>query len=81
MKKALISKGEIREQGYRVAQVENDENIFGVSDDLEWIDCPDDLIADQKWFDPLDNTFKDFPPELIVQASKDQPTTTGTQTI
>jgi hypothetical protein len=80
MKKALISKGEIREQGYRVAQIENPENIFGVSDDLEWIDCPDDLVADAKWFDPLDNTFKDFP---IIEdtLTKGQPKTIGTQTI
>ena len=47
--KALISTLEPRETGYRVAQVEQDENIFDVAEDLFWIDCPDDCVADL-WF-------------------------------
>lgn len=77
MKKALIASNEIRETGYRVAQVELSENIFDVNDNLFWVDCPDDLEADQKWFDPSDNSFKEFPP---VEPPK-QPTTSNTQTI
>lgn len=73
MKKALIAINEPRETGYRVAQVELSENIFDVNDNLFWVDCPDDLEADAKWFNPLDNTFKDFP--IIEQ------TTIDTQTI
>lgn len=57
--KALISPNEIREQGYRVAEVH--ETGFEIAPPLFWVDCPDDLLADQKWFDPTDNTFKDFP--------------------
>ena len=50
--KALISKIEPIKTGYRVCQVESDENIFDVADGLFWIDCPDNIIADQFWFDP-----------------------------
>ena len=75
--KALISTVEPRESGYRVAEVEEDGNIFPVSPELFWTDCPDDLKADEKWYDPEDQQFKDFPvpePEPVVQ-----PVTTGTQ--
>ncbi len=73
--KALISTIEPRETGYRVAEVEEDENIFGVSPELFWTDCPVDLKADQKWYDPADQQFKDFPvPEPLPQ-----PVTEGTQ--
>lgn len=58
--KALISKIEPRESGYRVAQVEQDDKIFGVAEDLFWIDCPESTVADQCWFDPADNSFKEF---------------------
>ena len=58
--KALISTIEPRESGYRVAQVETNENIFDVAPELFWIDCPADLKADYKWYDPVDGQFKDF---------------------
>jgi hypothetical protein len=76
--KALISPIETREQGYRVAEVH--ETGFEIAQPLFWVDCPNDLIADSKWFDPNDNTFKDFP---ILQKSiiDNQPVTQGTQTI
>lgn len=78
MKKALIATNEPRQTGYRVAQIVNSETeTFDTSAALFWVNCPDDLIADLKWFDPSDNTFKDFPP---VEPPK-QPTTNGTQTI
>jgi hypothetical protein len=78
MKKALVATNESRQTGYRVAQVVNSEaETFDTSDALIWVDCPDDLEADQKWFDPSDNTFKDFPP---IEPAK-QPSTSGTQTI
>lgn len=60
-KKALISKAESRESGFRVAQVENASDIFEVGSGLEWIDCPDDLKADAKWYDETSKSFKDFP--------------------
>lgn len=74
--KALISTIEPRETGYRVAQVETDNNIFSVSTELFWVDCPDALKADQKWYDPADGQFKYFPqPEPVGN----QPSTEGTQ--
>lgn len=75
--KALISTIEPRETGYRVAQVEQDANIFPVSPEMFWTDCADDLVADAKWYDPADKQFKDFPqPE-----PEPQPTTSGTQEV
>lgn len=56
--KALISTIEPRETGYRVAQVEQDANIFDVAEGLFWVDCVDDVVADLFWFDPKDSTIK-----------------------
>lgn len=58
--KALISSLEPRESGYRVAQVEPDANIFPVAEGLFWVDCADDVAADQFWYDPADETIKAF---------------------
>ena len=80
MKKALIAKNELRENGYRAAQVEDTE-LFYVTDPLFWVDCPDDLVADAKWYDPVDGSFKDFPPPPPPPKPINQPTTTGTQTL
>jgi hypothetical protein len=67
--KALISPNEPRETGYRVAEVS--ANQFDVAEPLFWVDCSDDVFADQKWYDPLDQQFKDFPippePEQIEE--------------
>ena len=60
--KALISAVESAQTGYRVAQVEQDANIFDVSEGLFWIDCADNIIADQFWYDPSDQTIKEVPP-------------------
>ena len=57
--KALISPNEPRETGYRVAQVESQE--FEVASPLFWISCNDEVIADQFWYDPSDETIKTFP--------------------
>jgi hypothetical protein len=64
-KKALISTFEPRESGYRVAQVEDEKNIFEVSDNLFWTDCANDVVADQFWYDPNDELIKQFP--VIVE--------------
>jgi len=63
--KALISTIEPREQGYRVAQVEP-EAIFNNTEQIYWIECPDHVVADEYWFNPVDNTFLIMPePEPI----------------
>ena len=57
--KALISPNEPRETGYRVAEVS--ANQFDVADPLFWVDCADDVLADQFWYDPADQTIKAVP--------------------
>jgi hypothetical protein len=59
--KALISIIEARYTGYRVAQVVDDGIIFPVSDEMFWFDCAADVIADQFWYDPTDQTIKPNP--------------------
>jgi len=51
--KALISTIEPRLNGFRVAQVEPDDNVFEVPEALFWVDCPDNCVADQ-WFYSID---------------------------
>jgi hypothetical protein len=81
MKYTLVCKNEPREQGYRCADVV-DTIPFEPAPDHMWVECADDFVADSKWFDPSDNTFKDFPlPPPVDPKSADQPTTSGTQTI
>lgn len=75
--KALISTIEPVQTGYRVAQVEQDVNIFDVADSLFWIDCEPDVLPDQFWYDPADETIKPVPvPEL-----PSQPTVDGAETL
>ena len=76
--KALIAPNEIREEGYRVAEIH--ETGFEIALPLFWVDCDDSIVADQYWFDPINNSFKEIP---ITQDAKtiDQPVTEGTQTI
>lgn len=64
-KKALISTVEPRESGYRVAQVEDAANTFEVAAGLMWVDCADDVVADQFWYDPQDKLVKANP--IVVQ--------------
>jgi hypothetical protein len=66
MKKALISPQEQVNNfdgttGYRVAQVEPAENIFDVAGELHWVDCADDVVADQFYFDTTANTILEKP--------------------
>lgn len=71
-KKALISKVEPRESGFRVAQVENASDIFEVGSGLEWVDCANDVVADQFWYDPQDKLIKANP--VVVQEAPAAPT-------
>jgi len=78
--KALISTFELRETGYRVAQVVEDGQEFDVAPDLYWVNCDSSIKADQVWYDPSDTTFKQFP-VVIPVASENQPSSTGTQSV
>ena len=64
MKKALISVQETitnfdNTQGYRVAEVS--DIAFEVAEPLFWVDCEDTAIADQYYYDPIDQIIKLVP--------------------
>ena len=76
--KALISSIETRETGYRVAQVEQDENIFPVAEpDMFWVSCADNVVADQFWYNPVDQTINEFLPPPVVPPSANENQTTA----
>lgn len=81
--KALISKIQSCQTGYRVAQIVADDATFPVAENLEWVECADNVVADQYWFDPLDNTIKIIPDlqENQQNLNKNQPISTGSQTL
>jgi hypothetical protein len=56
-RKALISKIEPVETGYRVAQVVDYDKIFQVNSNLIWVDCDDTIVADKFWYDDTNKTF------------------------
>jgi hypothetical protein len=66
-KKALISTVEPRESGNRVAQVEDAKNIFEVGSGLKWVDCADDVVADQFWYDPANQLIKANPVVVVEE--------------
>jgi hypothetical protein len=71
--KALISTIEPSQTGYRIAQVEPDDAIFPVAEpELYWVDCADDVVADQFWFDPSDSTIKPVPSVPLAQPTKEE---------
>lgn len=59
--KALISPNEPVETGYRVAQVEPDNQIFPVAEPLFWTSCANDVAADEFWYDPVGDQVKKIP--------------------
>jgi len=61
MKQALISTIEFRETGYRVAEVVAEGQTFPVSTEMFWTPCADDVVADQFWYEPSDQTIKPIP--------------------
>lgn len=73
---ALIDTLDPRKTGYRVAQVVPDGATFPVADTLFWTPCPDYVVADQYWYDPSDQQFKQ-----ISDAAPNQPTVEGAQTL
>lgn len=44
-------------QGLRICQVEPTE-LFEVIDPLFWVDCPDDIVAAENYYDLDDKSFK-----------------------
>lgn len=58
----------------RVAEVVPDDQIFGVAEPLFWFDCADNVVADQFYFDTVNQTINP-----IVNAPL--PSTQGLQTV
>lgn len=81
MKKALISPLEIREAGFRVAEV--CAQSFEVAAPLFWADCDDNVTADAYWFDPATQNLQLIPvPEPVdVVIDTAQPISRGAQTL
>jgi hypothetical protein len=83
MKYTLVCKNEPRETGYRCADVV-DVIPYEPAPEHMWVECSDDFKADSKWYDPSDNTFKEFPPPPQLENDPNtigQAVTNGTQTI
>lgn len=64
MKEALISPIEPRETGYRVAQVVDQYQTFEVGQPLFWVECADNVVADQFWYNPQTQTIEPNPPHI-----------------
>lgn len=77
--KALISPIEFSHTGYRVADIH--PTGFDVAQPLFWVDCTDDVVADQFWYDPADQTIKPIPEPEPEEPDEDQPQTEGTQEV
>ena len=77
-KQALISPNEPVETGYRVAQIEDNTNIFPVANPLFWTPCDDNIKADQYWYNPVDQSFNLIPiPTIKVNSTTINSTTTS----
>lgn len=68
--KALISILEPRETGYRVADVVADGDIFDVSSALFWVDCSDQIVRDEYWYDPSDERIKAIPVPVVSESDR-----------
>ena len=77
--KALVCPNEPVTNGYRIAQVEPDDKIFDVAEPLYWMDCNDDVVADQWYYDTNENMIKEMP--RFTVSPNNQPISTGSQTL
>lgn len=77
MKEALISPNEPRETGYRVAQVVDQYQTFEVGQPLFWVECADDVVADQFWYNPDNQLIVPFPPPPPPSAEDNKQTAIG----
>jgi len=77
MKEALISPNEPRETGYRVAQVVDQYQTFEVAQPLFWVECADDVVQDQFWYNPQTQTIEPNPPPPPPSAEDNKKTAIG----
>lgn len=64
----------------RVAQVEPDDKTFPIAEPYFWIDCADNVIADQFYYDTVTKVINPIV-NAPMPAANIQPETSGTQTI
>lgn len=69
------------ENSGRVCQVQQTE--FEIAPPLFWIDCADDVLADQFWYNIENKQILPIvdAPEPPMPAAEEQPVNTGTQTL
>lgn len=63
----------------RVAEVS--DQTFPVAEPLFWVDCADDVVADQWYYDTVTQLIIVIPPAPPKPAAADQPSATGVQTV
>lgn len=63
----------------RVAEVA--DQTFPVAEPLFWIDCADDVVADQWYYDTTTQAIIVIPPAPPKPVAADQPSATGVQTV
>ena len=63
----------------RVAEVQEDANVFPVAEPLFWADCPDDCVQDLWYYNTVENICK--PIVNAPMPELPQPETTGTESI
>lgn len=73
MKKALVSTVELFLSGFRIAQIEDEANIFEVCPELFWADCADDVTADSFYYDPITLSILPNPPPKEITSTGTQP--------
>jgi len=64
MKYALICPNEPVKNGYRVAQVV--DTTFPVAEPTYWLECTDNIVADQFYLDPVDRLIKPITVVTVV---------------
>jgi hypothetical protein len=76
--KSVIS---IYENSCRVAEVQEDVNIYPVGGNLFWITCQPEIVADQFYFDTKFREIKPVANIKLGAVNPAQPTSTGTQAL
>lgn len=62
MKSALVTPQTSSYEGWRVAQVEPQDQTFPVGDPFFWTDCPDEAVADYWYYNTTTQTVLQIPP-------------------
>ena len=69
--RALISPIEQANIGYRIAEIH--KTGFEVAEPLFWVECFNNLVVDEYYYDPLDNIIKTIPKPQPITPIGDAP--------